>query len=559
MRALVTLIVKDLRLLWRDRAGLVFLMLAPVLVITVAGFSLANLYGADPTGQTAYDFPLVDEDGGPLANAIRTRLADEPSVRVRLVPDRAAARALIRDTKQAGTALVIPAGTESHLAAGEPVSLLLFTDPVKYLERLNVRLRLLEIAQAESAVRRDRVVAAAQQQRDQLVTELDRLRDTVSKTRATLQASWTDAGRARTEAIRRVQEQVARARQTAQTRLSEEVRQLSGRLQRDIEGQVRTVREPLRAYVETVGERRAAFTQWITRLRELAGSRATSIPEPPSFPELPAALLQFLDDGRAPITLPALDLTALTPPALAPLDVPPLPPIPSVTLPDIELPALPVVPGGLRIDEESVSGGSARINTFDQNVPGFSVTFLLLGMLLGVSLGLLDEREWGTLERLRAMPLSLAHVLIAKLLSRFVVGVVQMGVLLAFGRVAFGISLGPQPWALLLPVVGIVFAGTAFGLVVAGVASSREAVLPVGSMVIVTMAAVGGCWWPIDLEPRWMRTVALAFPTTWAMEAFNDLMIRQRSVAAAVRPTLVMLAYGTGYLLLGITLYRRRE
>ena len=105
---------------------------------------------------------------------------------------------------------------------------------------------------------------------------------------------------------------------------------------------------------------------------------------------------------------------------------------------------------------------------------------------------------------------------------------------------------------------GIVFAGTAFGLVVAAVASSREAVLPVGSIVIVTMAAVGGCWWPIDLEPRWMRTVALAFPTTWAMDAFNDLMIRRRTFEAALRPTAVMLAYGALYLLVGLTIFRRR-
>jgi len=183
------------------------------------------------------------------------------------------------------------------------------------------------------------------------------------------------------------------------------------------------------------------------------------------------------------------------------------------------------------------------------------VTFLLLGMLLGVSLGLLDERDWGTLSRVRAMPVAAPAVLVGKLLARFVVGVAQMITLLAAGRLAFSVSLGPQPWALLLPTVGIVFAGTAFGLVVAAVAPSREAVLPVGSIVIVTMAAVGGCWWPIDLEPRWMRSVALAFPTTWAMDAFNDLMIRRRPFEAALRPTAVMLAYGALYLVVGVTLF----
>jgi ABC-2 type transport system permease protein len=216
------------------------------------------------------------------------------------------------------------------------------------------------------------------------------------------------------------------------------------------------------------------------------------------------------------------------------------------------------LPGALDIREASVTGAPTRLNTFDQNVPGFSVTFLLLGMLLGVSLGLLDERDWGTLARLRTMPATFDVTLLAKLLARFAVGVAQMIVLLAVGWLLFGVSLGPQPWALLLPTVGIVFAGTAFGLVVAALADSREAVLPLGSIAIVTMAAVGGCWWPIDLEPRWMQQVALAFPTTWAMAAYNDLMIRREGVAAALRPTAVLLAHGVAYLLVGLALFRRR-
>jgi ABC-2 type transport system permease protein len=179
-------------------------------------------------------------------------------------------------------------------------------------------------------------------------------------------------------------------------------------------------------------------------------------------------------------------------------------------------------------------------------------------MLLGVSMGLLDERDWGTLARLRAMPAPLTTILVAKLLARFTVGLVQMLLLFIAGRLAFGASLGPQPWALALPTAGIVFAGTAFGLVVAGIAESREAMLPVGSIVIVTMAAVGGCWWPIDLEPPWMRSAARVFPTTWAMAAFNDLMIRRQTVTTILAPTAILFAFGLAYLVLGVLLFRRR-
>ena len=89
-----------------------------------------------------------------------------------------------------------------------------------------------------------------------------------------------------------------------------------------------------------------------------------------------------------------------------------MPPRPSLEVPEISLPELPRLPGALTLEEVNLGGGSITVNTFDQNVPGFSVTFLLLGMLLGVSLGLLDERDWGTLSRLRAMPVAAPAVLV---------------------------------------------------------------------------------------------------------------------------------------------------
>ena len=152
MRAFLSLLAKDLRLLWRDRVGLTFLGLAPLAVITVAGLSLANLYGADPTGQTAYELPLADEDGGALGREIHDRLARETGVRLRPVDSAAEAERLVRD-KQAGTALVIPRGTQAALDAGRPAALVLYTDAVKYLERLNVRVRLLELRDALASTR----------------------------------------------------------------------------------------------------------------------------------------------------------------------------------------------------------------------------------------------------------------------------------------------------------------------------------------------------------------------------------------------------------------------
>ena len=55
-----------------------------------------------------------------------------------------------------------------------------------------------------------------------------------------------------------------------------------------------------------------------------------------------------------------------------------------------------------------------------------------------------------------------------------------------------------------------------------------------------------------------MRSLAQALPTTWAMEAFNDLMIRGRRADAAYAPTAVLLGFGAAYLALGLALFHRR-
>jgi ABC-type multidrug transport system permease subunit len=537
---------KDLRLLRRDRVGLVFLALAPIVVITVSGLSLSALYGGPP-GTTGTVLTLADEDGGWAARALERRLAREPAIRLQKVPSRRAARTLVR-RKEASAALVVRAGTSAAIAAGEPARLVLYTDPVRSIEVARLRALVQELrhalessardrAERELAAARDRAVAARvelEKGRAEIEAQLGRVRAEVDALLSAARQEIAAAGRTLDQRLVRVRAEQARARERLGARLQE-----------------------LRALLVDLAASERAFTAWLAVVRDEAGRFADRVPPPPRAPVVPAELRTLAE------TSPDDLLAELFPADGAAREAPrvTLPALPELRLPT--LPALPetppaVLPGRLGIRETSVTGAPRRLNTFDQNVPGFSITFLLLGVLLGVSLGFLDEREWGTLDRVRTTPTPLVAIVLAKLVARGAVGLVQMLLLFAVGRIAFSVSLGAEPAALLLPTIGIVLAATTFGLVIAALTRSREAVLPLGSIVILTMAAVGGCWWPIDLEPAWMRRVALAFPTTWAMEAYNDLMIRRRSAAAVLPATGVLLAHAAVYLVAGLALFRRR-
>lgn len=555
LSALASAIRKDFRLLLRDRVGLVFLTVAPIIVITVAGFSLASLYGAGPQGETGYVLPVADADGGRVGRALRRALAKQEMVQVREVATRADAEALVR-THEAGVALVIPADASRRLATGGTFELELLTDPVKYLEVANVRGLVQEVRhgiERTARARAARRVAALESRMAATRADFERaaasLAHELEALPARIAAAQAEvAARARAAEVGAEREVRAAVAEASELRIG----LLGARLGAEL--------APLRRFVAELEASQAAFTQWLRAVRRQAGRYADRVPAPPPLPTIPLAVSELARLDTETLIDRLTNDTRVPPPRI---DLPRLPTPVAPSLPALELPMLPAppslrLPGTIAIAETSVTGAPERLNTFDQNVPGFSVTFLLLGMLLGVSLGLLDERDWGTFARLRTMPVPLDVTLIAKLFTRFVVGVVQMVVLLLVGRLVFDVSLGPQPMALLLPTAGIVFAGTAFGLVVAGLADSREAVLPLGSIVIVTMAAVGGCWWPIDLEPRWMQRVALAFPTTWAMAAYNDLMIRRQTFEVALRPTAVLFAYGLAYLAIGLALFRRR-
>jgi ABC-type multidrug transport system permease subunit len=211
------------------------------------------------------------------------------------------------------------------------------------------------------------------------------------------------------------------------------------------------------------------------------------------------------------------------------------------------------LPGALGfVERPATEGERVTVNAFDQYVPGFGVTFLLIGMMLGIALTLFDERDWGTLKRLRVSGAPLTGMLMGKLFARFIVGIVQMVLLFAFGWALFGIALGRNPIALAIPIIGISFAAAALGLVVASIATAHDSVMPLGVTISMAMAAIGGCWWPLDFEPGWMRELARWMPTTWTMQAFNDLMIRNQPVSATLQPLAVTIGLGLIFLAVGL-------
>lgn len=68
----------------------------------------------------------------------------------------------------------------------------------------------------------------------------------------------------------------------------------------------------------------------------------------------------------------------------------------------------------------------------------------------------------------------------------------------------------------------------------------------------MAMPAIGGCWWPLNFEPGWMHELARWRPTTWTMQAFNDLMIRNQPLSAKLLALAAAIGIGAIFLAIGL-------
>ena len=192
--------------------------------------------------------------------------------------------------------------------------------------------------------------------------------------------------------------------------------------------------------------------------------------------------------------------------------------------------------------EVQAAGTRRRIPTgFEQAVPGTMVMFTLLVMFTSGGIGLLIERNHGLLRRLASTPMSRGAIVFGKWMGKMMLGLIQIAFAMATGSLLFGMDWGPHLPMLL--VVLFAYAGMAatLGILLGNFSRSEAQVLGLGIAGTNVLAALGGCWWPIEVTPRWAQQLSMALPTGWAMDAVHKLVSFGAAPATVIPHTLAML------------------
>ena len=142
-------------------------------------------------------------------------------------------------------------------------------------------------------------------------------------------------------------------------------------------------------------------------------------------------------------------------------------------------------------------------------------------------------------------PLSKREIIFGKILGRLVVASLQVTILVLvafFAHLVFGLVIGNvlNVWIVLLfYTLCVAPLGVAFGAWF----RDPERAANIGVLVTMVMAALGGCWWPLEIVPPQMQKLALIFPTTWAMKALHGVISFGRSLPELLLPLSVLVGF----------------
>ena len=137
LRKFFLIAFKDLRLIFRDPAGLVFMLLAPFALTLGMGALTGRFSGSTQLGISQIPLAIVNQDGGELGQALEnvfTSAELEELISTQILTDPAEARALV-DQDTLAAAIVVPGGfTQSIFSAdsgGDAVAVEFYENPTR--------------------------------------------------------------------------------------------------------------------------------------------------------------------------------------------------------------------------------------------------------------------------------------------------------------------------------------------------------------------------------------------------------------------------------------------
>jgi ABC-2 type transport system permease protein len=185
---------------------------------------------------------------------------------------------------------------------------------------------------------------------------------------------------------------------------------------------------------------------------------------------------------------------------------------------------------------------SSSLNYVDFLLPGIVALSIMISAVIGLATILVDWRNRGILRRLKLTPIPLAEFFASRVTASLVVAVMQLAVLLAFGRVVFGIHVSSTAWAAIPVALAGCLCFLAMGFAIGSVVSNPETGDAVSQAITNPMMFLSGVFFPVAAMPWFVQNIARVLPLYYMANGLRDTTVRGLSLTHVAGDIGVLLA-----------------
>ena len=184
------------------------------------------------------------------------------------------------------------------------------------------------------------------------------------------------------------------------------------------------------------------------------------------------------------------------------------------------------------------------LNTSDIMIPGLcGVVLVFVGTII-TSLGVVRERQSGTLEQLAVMPLKPRDVVLGKIVPYFGVAVMDLAIVLAVGIAVFGVPFRGSPLTFTLGALLFLFVTLGFGVLISSVSQNQGQAIQLAMMTLLPQILLSGLIFPLSSIAAGVRWIAYLLPLTYFNEISRGVMLRAEPIGALWQPFVYLAILG---------------
>lgn len=190
------------------------------------------------------------------------------------------------------------------------------------------------------------------------------------------------------------------------------------------------------------------------------------------------------------------------------------------------------------------------INSVQQSVPAWLI-FSMFFILIPISNTFINEKNFGTIQRIKSINIPLYTLLLGKILPYFIINQIQLIFMILIGIYIvplFGgdsLKIEGSYFLIILISFAISFAAISFALLIANISKTTEEATSIGGVINIIFAAIAGIMVPKFVMPQFMQDLSLFSPMSWGLESFIEILVNNGSFSDIKSYLLYLVIFGT--------------